>query len=142
MRANLLRAVSHDLRTPLTTIYGASSALLESKDEFTKEQKDQMLEGIRQDSEWLYRMVENLLSITRLDGDNVKILKTPIALDELLDSVLVRFQKRYGTQEVQLFIPDELIVIPMDAILMEQVLINLLEMRYSMPKGCMNYPCG
>ena len=52
MRANLLRAVSHDLRTPLTTIYGASSALLESKDEFTKEQKDQMLEGIRQDSEW------------------------------------------------------------------------------------------
>lgn len=135
MRANLLRAVSHDLRTPLTTIYGASSALLESKDEFTKEQKDQMLEGIRQDSEWLYRMVENLLSITRLDGDNVKILKTPIALDELLDSVLVRFQKRYGTQEVQLFIPDELIVIPMDAILMEQVLINLLENAVQHAKG-------
>lgn len=82
------------------------------------------------------------MSITRLDGDNVKILKTPIALDELLDSVLVRFQKRYGTQEVQLFIPDELIVIPMDAILMEQVLINLLENAVQHAKGMRELSCG
>lgn len=64
MRANLLRAVSHDFRTPLTTIYGASSALIESGSEFTDEQKEKMLRGIQQDSQWLYRMVENLLSVT------------------------------------------------------------------------------
>ena len=77
MRANLLRAVSHDFRTPLTTIYGASSALIESGSEFTDEQKEKMLRGIQQDSQWLYRMVENLLSVTRLDGD-INLIKTPI----------------------------------------------------------------
>lgn len=127
MRANLLRAVSHDLRTPLTTIYGASSAMLDEKHKFTEEQKKQMLLGIQQDAQWLNRMVENLLSITRLDGENVAIIKTLTALDELVDSVLVKFHKRYGKQEVYLDIPDELVMIPMDAILVEQVMINLLE---------------
>ena len=92
MRANLLRSVSHDFRTPLTTIYGASSAMLDDKNEFTEEQKKSMLRGIKQDAQWLSRMVENMLSITRLDGKNVKIIKIPIALDELLDSVLVKLE--------------------------------------------------
>ena len=126
MRANLLRAVSHDFRTPLTTIYGASSALIESGSEFTDEQKEKMLRGIQQDSQWLYRMVENLLSVTRLDGD-INLIKTPIALDELIDSVLIKFAKRYPDQEVEVDLPDELVIIPMDAILIEQVIINILE---------------
>ena len=58
MRANLLRAISHDLRTPLTTIYGASSALREKKDSLTEEQKDTILQSIQEDSKWLARMVE------------------------------------------------------------------------------------
>ena len=127
MRANLLRSVSHDFRTPLTTIYGASSAMLDDKNEFTEEQKKSMLRGIKQDAQWLSRMVENMLSITRLDGKNVKIIKIPIALDELLDSVLVKFNKRYEDQNVEIDIPDELIMIPMDAILVEQLILNLLE---------------
>ena len=127
MRANLLRSVSHDFRTPLTTIYGASSAMLDDKNEFTEEQKKSMLRGIKQDAQWLSRMVENMLSITRLDGKNVKIIKIPIALDELLDSVLVKFNKRYEGQNVEIDIPDELIMIPMDAILVEQLILNLLE---------------
>ena len=126
MRANLLRAVSHDFRTPLTTIYGASSALIESGREFTDEQREKMLRGIQQDSQWLYRMVENLLSVTRLDGD-INLIKTPIALDELVDSVLIKFAKRYPDQEVNVELPDELVIIPMDAILIEQVIINILE---------------
>lgn len=126
MRANLLRAVSHDFRTPLTTIYGSSSALIESGKDFTDEQKEKMLRGIQQDSQWLYRMVENLLSVTRLDG-NINLIKTPIALDELIDSVLIKFAKRYGEQEVSVELPDELVIIPMDAILIEQVIINILE---------------
>ncbi|MBR5507547.1 MAG: PAS domain-containing sensor histidine kinase [Clostridia bacterium] len=127
MRANLLRAVSHDLRTPLTTIYSSSSALLENYDEFSDDQQKEMIKGISEDSKWLYRMVENLLSITKLDGGNVKIIKTETVLDELLDSVLVKFSKRYPNQTIDVDIPEEFILIPMDALLIEQVLINILE---------------
>ncbi len=127
MRANLLRAVSHDLRTPLTTIYGSSSALLENYDDFSAEQCKEMLKGISEDSQWLHRMVENLLSITRLDGNNVKIIKTATVLDELIDSVLVKFSKRYPNQSIDIDIPDDFVTVPMDALLIEQVLINILE---------------
>ncbi len=127
MRANLLRAVSHDLRTPLTTIYGASSAILENEQEFTTEQKRKMLIGIREDAQWLNRMVENLLSITKLNTEKVKIKKSPVVLDELIDSVLVKFHKRYPEQEIILHLPEELVIIPMDGILIEQVVINILE---------------
>ena len=127
MRANLLRAVSHDLRTPLTTIYGSSSALLENYDDFSAEQCKEMLKGISEDSQWLHRMVENLLSITRLDGNNVKIIKVATVLDELIDSVLVKFSKRYPNQSIDVDIPDDFVTVPMDALLIEQVLINILE---------------
>ena len=127
MRANLLRAVSHDLRTPLTSIYGASSAILDNQDTLTAAQKAKMLLDIQEDAQWLIRMVENLLSITRIDSGAVKILKTPTVLDELIDTVIVKFSKRYPTQEVLLELPEEIVVIPMDAILIEQVLTNLLE---------------
>lgn len=127
MRANLLRAISHDLRTPLTTIFGSSSALLEHYDEFSEEQNRQMLQGIKEDAQWLSRMVENLLAVTRIDGKNVKIIKTDTVLDELVDSILIKFAKRYPDQTVEVDIPDDFIMIPMDAILIEQVVINLLE---------------
>ena len=127
MRANLLRAVSHDLRTPLTTIYSSSSALLENYDDFSETQCKEMIKGISEDSQWLYRMVENLLSVTRLDGDNVKIIKTETVLDELIDSVLVKLHKRYPHQTIDVDIPEEFISIHIDALLIEQVLINLLE---------------
>ena len=127
MRANLLRAVSHDIRTPLTTIYGASTTLLESGENYTKEQRIKILKGIQEDSDWLMRMVENLLSITRIDEGKIKIIKTPTVLDELIDSVMVKFHKRYPQQEVYLDLPEDIIIIPMDAILIEQVIFNLLE---------------
>jgi len=127
MRANLLRAVSHDLRTPLTTIYSSSSALLENYNTFSQDQIMKILGGIKEDTLWLSRMVENLLSVTKLDGDNVRIIKTETLLDELVDSVLVKFSKRYPQQTVCVDIPDELIAIPMDAMLIEQVLINILQ---------------
>ncbi len=127
MRANLLRAVSHDLRTPLTTIYGSSCALRENRDMLTPEQTDDMLRGIQEDSQWLVRMVENLLSVTRIDSGNVQINLTSTALDELVDAVVVKFRKRYPHQKVELHLPEELVMIPMDPILIQQVLINILE---------------
>ncbi len=127
MRANLLRAVSHDLRTPLTTIYGCSSAIEEKLDDLSKEQLLQLVRGIKEDSQWLIGMVENLLSVTRIDNDGVKLVKTPTVLEELIDIVLMRFKKRYPGQKIQVYIPEEFISIPMDAVLIEQVIVNILE---------------
>lgn len=135
MRANLLRAVSHDLRTPLTTIYGSSSAILENYKRLTDVQKTKMIQGIKEDSEWLVRMVENLLSITKINSDNVKIIKVSTVLDELIDSVMLKFKKRYPTQEVEITLPDDIVMIPMDAILIEQVLVNMLENAVQHAKG-------
>ena len=135
MKANLLRAVSHDLRTPLTTIYGSSTTLLENNSMLSEEQKTQILSGIKEDSEWLIRMVENLLSVTRIDSGQVKIVKTATVLDELIDSVILKFRKRYPEQTVNITLPDDVIMIPMDAMLIEQVLINLLDNAVQHAKG-------
>lgn len=127
MRANLLRAISHDLRTPLTTIYGSCSAIIENYDKLPKAQQIKLLGEVREEAEWLIRMVENLLSVTRIDGGRLQIAKTPTVLEELIDSVLIKFRKRYPGQAVTIDIPDEFLIVPMDAVLIEQVLINLLE---------------
>lgn len=127
MRADLLRAVSHDLRTPLTTIFGSASTITENYNAISDQQKLDILNGIQKDAKWLIRMVENLLSITRVDNSNVKLLKHPVVLEELIDSVLAKFKKSYPNQTVELNMPEEFIVISADALLIEQVLVNLLE---------------
>lgn len=81
------------------------------------------------------RMVENLLSITRIDEGKIKIIKTPTVLDELIDSVMVKFHKRYPQQEVYLDLPEDIIIIPMDAILIEQVILICLRMQFYMQMG-------
>lgn len=134
-RANLLRAVSHDFRTPLTTIYGSSSALLENRDNLSESQKVKMLQGIKEEAEWLTRMVENMLSITRIDSGKVKIIKSPTVLEELVDTAVVKFKKSFPQQPVDIEIPEDIVIIPMDAILIEQVIINLLENAVYHAKG-------
>lgn len=138
MRGNLLRAVSHDLRTPLTSIYGACSAMLESYEELPKEKHLKLLGDIRSDAQWLVRMVENLLSVTRVDVDQVNLSKRDTVLEELIDAVLVKFHKHYPDQTVQAELPEAFVSIPMDAILMEQVLMNLLENAVFHAKGMRN----
>lgn len=127
MRANLLRAVSHDLRTPLTTICGSTSTLLENYDRIAPEDRKDLLRGIRDDAQWLVGMVENLLSVTKLDNTSVRLNKSDTVLEELIDAVLIKFRKRCPEQEVQVTIPEDFVSIPMDAVLIEQVLTNLLE---------------
>lgn len=135
MRGNLLRAVSHDLRTPLTSIYGATSVIMDNYDSISKEKQLRLLGEIHEDSQWLIRMVENLLSVTRIDDSITKIRKTPVVLDELLDSVIVKFNKHYPDQKVQIDVPNEFISIPMDAILIQQVLMNIMENAITHAKG-------
>lgn len=127
MRANLLRAVSHDLRTPLTAIYTASSTLRDKAAVLTPAQQDAMLENIQQDSEWLTRMVENLLSVTRLDDGAVLLHKAPTIVDELVDSTVAKFRARHPRQAVTVELEDDVTVVAVDALLIQQVLLNLLE---------------
>ena len=138
MRGNLLRAVSHDLRTPLTAIYGACSAMMENYDTFSREKHLKMLAGVSADAQWLVRMVENLLSITRIDAGDVELKKQDTVLEELVDALLVKFRKHYPGQKVQVSLPEEFLLIPMDAILIEQVLMNLLENAVFHAKGMKN----
>ncbi len=135
MRANLLRAISHDLRTPLTAIYGSASTIADNYQNLKDEDKLTMLKGIKEDSQWLIRMVENLLSVTRFDAGNVKLIKSSIVLEELMDSVLSKFHKRYHDININLEIPEDFITVLADPILVEQVLINLLENAVQHAKG-------
>ena len=138
MRGNLLRAVSHDLRTPLTSVYGACSAMIENYDELSREKHLKLLTDTRNDAQWLVRMVENLLSVTRIDAEKVKLTKHETVLEELIDAVLVKFRKHYPQQKVHVQIPEDFVSIPMDAMLMEQVLMNLLENAVFHAEGMQN----
>ena len=138
MRGNLLRAVSHDLRTPLTSIYGACSAIIENFDSIPRERQLLLLKDMQADSQWLNRMVENLLSVTRVDADKVRLSKHSVVLEELIDALLVKFHKHYPRQNVQVCIPEEFVSIPMDPMLIEQVLMNLLENAVFHAKGMEN----
>ena len=126
IRADLLRAVSHDLRTPLTTIYGVASTIIENYDSISEKQKVEMLKGMQEDSKWLIRMVENLLSITKIDN-NINLTKNEIVLEELIDAVLLKFNKSYPNQLVELEMPEDFIMVSADPLLVEQVLTNFLE---------------
>ena len=128
MRGNLLRAVSHDIRTPLTSIMGASSALLDNTGEIASDEQKKLVCGINEEAQWLLRMVENLLSVTRIDEDHkADIQKSEEAAEEILAEAVAKFRKRYPDMEVCVRVPDEYVQVSVDPILIEQVLINLME---------------
>lgn len=95
MRANLLRAMSHDIRTPLTSIVGNTSAILENGDTLSTEQQRELLRDVNEDAQWLIRMVENLLSITRISGEQTAISKEYEAAEEILAASVHKFEKRF-----------------------------------------------
>lgn len=127
MRSNLLRAVSHDLRTPLTGIIGSASTMLENGSTIDEETKQKMLSDIQQDAEWLIHMVENLLSVTRISGNRTSLKKQDEIVEEVVGEAVMRIRKRFPHAQINVTVPDELLIVPMDATLIEQVLINLVE---------------
>lgn len=127
MRATLLRAISHDLRTPLTSIIGSTSVVLENEDSISPEKKRELLSEVIEESKWLIQMVENLLSITKINSEGAKVNKREEIVEEILSETVTNFRSRYTTAKINVSVPEEVLIVPMDAILIEQVLYNLLE---------------
>ncbi|MDD3336037.1 MAG: DUF4118 domain-containing protein [Eubacteriales bacterium] len=126
MRANLLRSISHDIRTPIASMLGASSVLLENRD-LTRAEQEEMLLEIQSDARWLNRVTENILSVTKLNADGVKLQKSEEVVEEIVGSAIVKFRKRQDALPIQVTSPDDILLVPMEATLIEQVLINLFE---------------
>ncbi|MCI6464595.1 MAG: DUF4118 domain-containing protein [Faecalicatena sp.] len=127
IRANLLRAVSHDLRTPLTSIIGSSASYLEDQENLTQEEKIELIANINEDAHWLLNMVENLLTVTRIQNDSGLVIKSLEVVEEVVGEAITRVQKRHPKLTVHVSMPEDFLMIPMDATLIEQVLINLME---------------
>lgn len=128
IHSNLLRAVSHDIRTPLTGIVGATDVLLEQEDSLTAEQRHQLTASANEDARWLIRIVENLLSITRIGAQgDAKVSKTRAVAEEVIEGAVAKFTSRGEHLPVRVHLPQEVLLVPMDELLIEQVLLNLLE---------------
>jgi len=124
-RGNLLRAISHDLRTPLSGIMGTSEMLMDMTDK--DDPRYVMVMDIHKDADWLHSLVENILSLTRLQDGRLTITKQPEAVEEVIGGAIGHITKRYPEYEITVKIPDEVLIVPMDAKLIEQVLVNLLD---------------
>lgn len=124
-RANLLRAISHDLRTPLSGIMETSEMLMGMTG--CSDARFDLMSGIYQDADWLHSLVENILSLTRLQDGKLTINKQPEAVEEVIGAALHTIEKRAPDHEITVNIPDNLLLVPMDAKLISQVLINLLD---------------
>ena len=127
LRANLLRAISHDLRTPLTSISGNAGNLLSNKDKLDENTKMQIYTDIFDDSEWLISLVENLLSVTRIEEGRMNFNKSIELVDEITEEALRHIGRKSTEHKISVIHKDELLLANADAKLIVQVLINLID---------------
>lgn len=127
LRSALLASVSHDLRTPLATITGAATALLEGDQHLGAPARRDLLEAIREESERLNRLVQNLLQMTRLESGTLELRRGWHSLEEVVGAALRRLARTLATRSVIVTVPPDLPLVAIDDVLVEQVLVNLLE---------------
>ena len=127
LRANLLRTISHDLRTPLTSISGNADNLLANDEMFDTETRRQIYTDIREDSEWLISLVENLLSVSRMGDGKSDIRMSAELVSDVIDEAVRRTEKNANTHKLTVKESDGILLARMDARLIVQVLINLID---------------
>ncbi len=126
LRTTLLRSISHDLRTPLTSIYGNADNLLADSDRIDEETKKEIYRDIREDSYWLISVVQNLLSVTRLENKELKRNKDIELIDDVIGEALQHSDRSVGNRRVIFEPGGENLFVEADAALIEQVIINLV----------------
>ena len=135
MRANLLRSISHDLRTPLTSISGNADMLLQGS--LDEEKKKQVYTWIYDDSMWLINLVENLLSVTKIEDGGMKIKKQADLLEDLIQEALNHINRRSREYDIRVEMEDEMQLVNVDSRLIFQVIINIVDnaVKYTPPGG-------
>jgi len=135
LRANILRAISHDLRTPLTSISGSAGILMGNSTVLSEEQKKGLYTDIYDDSMWLINLVENLLSITRIDNGTLNLNMQPELLEEVIAEALLHINRNSVEHKIETVLDDELLMAKMDSRLIIQVLINIVDnaIKYTPP---------
>jgi len=133
LRSSLLSSVSHDLRTPLATITGAASSIIEAPESLDLDSCRERAKEIYSESVRLNRLVSNLLDMTKLQSGALKVKKEWHPLDELIGAALSVMDDKLGERQVKTNMPDDPVLVPADAILIQQVLVNLLDnaVKYS-----------
>jgi K+-sensing histidine kinase KdpD len=124
LRNSLLSAVSHDLRTPLAAIFGAGTELLQDGRNLAENERNELVSAIVEEAARLDQLVTNLLDVAKLDGGRIQIKKRLEPLDEVVEAALERLRGRLGGRPVRSHVPQEIPMVPMDAFLMQQVLVN------------------
>lgn len=127
IRSNLLRAVSHDLKTPLTGIVGSSSTLIENWDKIEEAAKITLVTDIYDDAQWLANSVDNILNITKIEDGRIEIKKNIEAAEEVVAEAVGRIKKYAGNRVIITAVPEELLFVKMDAGLIKQLIVNLLD---------------
>ena len=126
LRVNLLRAISHDLRTPLTSISGNADILMERADQLEPEKRQSLFTAIYDDAMWLFNLVENLLSITRLEDGRVHMNMEPELLEDIFAEALNHLDRKACMHHIRTELADDMLMADMDARLMVQVIINIV----------------
>ena len=126
LRANLLRSISHDLRTPLTSISGDASILLSSADVLTDDKKRAIYTDIYEDALWLVNLVENLLVVTRLDNGTMTLKTEPELVEDVIREAFHHLNRKAALHDVRVEVDDPLLMAQMDGRLIMQVIINLV----------------
>ena len=136
LRANLLRAISHDLRTPLTSISGNANILMERADQLEPEKRQSLFTAIYDDAMWLINLVENLLSITKIEDNRINMNIEPELLEDIFAEALSHLDRNAGKHHIRTELPDDMLMADMDARLMVQVVINIVNnaIKYT-PEG-------
>ena len=135
LRANLLRSISHDLRTPLTSISGNADTLLHSYNMLDEQTRKQIFTDIYDDAQWLTGLVENLLSITKITDGSVKLHLSDQVVDDIVSEALRHIDRRSAEHHITVDCGDEPLLVRVDAGLIMQVLINLVNnaVKYTPP---------